>query len=85
VINIRNSKYFADSAPLDDKCSCPACKNYSRSYLHHLVKNKEILGAMLMTWHNLQFYQDMMHKIRHHIERGCLPETVEQLFYTKSH
>lgn len=53
VINIRNAKYRFDEKPLDEKCLCDACKNHSRSYLHHLVKSKEILGAMLLSEHNI--------------------------------
>lgn len=64
VINIRNAQYTDDPLPIDDKCSCPACKNYSRAYIQHLVKSGEILGAMLMTWHNLQYYQDIMKGLR---------------------
>lgn len=57
AINIRNSKYKDDAAPLDPECDCPACRDYSRAYVHHLVISGEILGSMLMTWHNLRFYQ----------------------------
>ena len=81
VINIRNSKYQQDESPLDPGCLCPACRSYTRAYLHHLVKSGEILGAMLMTWHNIQFYQDMMNKIRYYIDNNAsLPETVPELF-----
>ena len=68
VINIRNAKYRFDDKPLDEKCSCYACKNHSRAYLHHLVKSNEILGAMLLTEHNIFYYQDLMRDIRHEIE-----------------
>lgn len=64
VINIRNSSYADDASPLDKECGCYACKNYSKAYLHHLVKAKEILGAMLMSLHNITYYQDLMVKIR---------------------
>lgn len=70
VVNIRNSKYSEDSRPLEDDCICPACKNYSKAYLHHLVKAKEILGSMLMTWHNLTYFQELMSRIRKYIEEG---------------
>jgi queuine tRNA-ribosyltransferase len=70
AINITNAKYTDDKTPLDDKCGCPACRNYSKAYLQHLVKSKEILGAMLMTWHNLQYYQDLMADIRAAIADG---------------
>ena len=68
VINIRNAKYRFDDKPLDEKCSCYACKNHSRAYLHHLVKSNEILGAMLLTEHNIFYYQDLMRDIRQEIE-----------------
>jgi queuine tRNA-ribosyltransferase len=63
-LNIRNSKHKDDSAPLDAACPCPVCAHYSRAYIHHLVKSGEMLGAMLMTEHNLWFYQTLMQKLR---------------------
>lgn len=69
-INIKNAKYQDDPTPLDPECSCPACSNYSRAYLHHLVRSGEILGAMLLTWHNLHYYQELMIAMRHAIEEG---------------
>ena len=62
--NIRNAKYKEDGAPLEAGCPCPACTNYSRAYLHHLFKADEMLGPMLLTWHNLAFYQRLMQGIR---------------------
>lgn len=70
TINIRNSKYADDLAPLDDECLCPACTSYSRAYLHHTVKVGEMIGSMLMTWHNIQYFQDLMARIRKYIEDG---------------
>jgi len=64
AINIKNAQYADDSSPLDPECLCPGCLDYSRAYLHHLVKSNEILGSMLMTWHNLQYYQDLMKGLR---------------------
>src|ERR1700677_394994 len=64
AINIKNAQYADDAGPLDPECLCPACLDYSRAYLHHLVKSHEILGSMLMTWHNLQYYQDLMRGMR---------------------
>lgn len=69
-INIRNARYAEDQAPLDENCDCPVCQNYSRAYLHHLIRSKEILGAMLMTQHNVHFYQSMMQRIRDAISEG---------------
>ena len=64
TLNIRNHRFGADAAPLDRACDCSLCRHYSRAYLHHLFKNKEILGAMLLTQHNVRFYQDLMRRIR---------------------
>jgi len=69
-LNIRNARFAEDSAPLDAACACPACTGWSRAYLHHLVKAKEILGAMLMTQHNIHFYQSLMQDIRDAIANG---------------
>jgi queuine tRNA-ribosyltransferase len=69
-INIRNAKYAEDNGPLDPDCDCPACSNYSRAYLHHLIRSKEILGAMLMTQHNLHYYQNLMAGMRSAISEG---------------
>ena len=63
-VNIRNAKHAEDSAPLEEGCPCDACSKYSRAYLHHLVKAGEILGAMLLTEHNLTFYQRLMAGMR---------------------
>ena len=63
-LNIRNAKFTEDQSPLDDECACPVCMTYSRAYLHHLVKSKEMLGAMLMTEHNICFYQQLMKSMR---------------------
>lgn len=67
TLNIRNAAHASDPAPLEEGCPCPACTNYSRAYLHHLVRSGEILGSMLMTWHNLQYYQRLMSQIRNEI------------------
>lgn len=74
VVNITNASNAEDTRPLDENCKCPACKDYSRAYLHHLVKSKEILGAMLMTWHNLHYYQELMQGIRDAIAAGKFAE-----------
>lgn len=74
VINIRNAKYYADQKPLDEKCGCYACKNHSRAYLNHLVKANEMLGAMLISEHNIFYYQDLMKDIRSAIEAGNFEE-----------
>ena len=69
-INIRNAKFAEDQAPLDSGCGCPVCATWSRAYLHHLVRSGEMLGAMLMTQHNLHFYQDLMQRMRDAIAAG---------------
>ena len=63
-LNLRNAKFAEDTGPLDEACTCPTCTTYSRAYLHHLIKAHEILGAMLMTEHNLSFYQQLMQAMR---------------------
>ncbi|MGS1015540.1 tRNA guanosine(34) transglycosylase Tgt [Allosphingosinicella humi] len=63
-INIKNAKFAEDTGPLDPECGCPVCATWSRSYLHHLIRSGEILGAMLMTEHNLNFYQALMADLR---------------------
>jgi len=70
-VNIRNARHLDDPRPLDEQCGCPACKNYSRAYLHHLFRAEEVLGLMLLTWHNLYYYQDVMRGLREAIaEKG---------------
>ncbi|MCD6035971.1 MAG: tRNA guanosine(34) transglycosylase Tgt [Rickettsiales bacterium] len=76
-VNILNAVHKDDPKPLDETCTCPACTNYSRAYLNHVVKAGEIIGAMLLTWHNLQFYQNLMQALRDAIEKGELEVFVE--------
>ena len=64
VIQFRNARFTEDPEPIEPDCSCPACASFSRAYVHHLVKSGEILGAMLMTQHNLWFYQRLMQGLR---------------------
>jgi queuine tRNA-ribosyltransferase len=71
-INLRNARFAEDRGPLDPDCGCPVCAAWSRAYIHHLVRAGEILGAMLMTEHNLTFYQQLMAGLRIAIERGKL-------------
>ena len=70
AINIRNARFAEDLEPLDDSCECSVCQIYSRAYLHHLIRAKEILGAMLMTEHNIAFYQALMAGMRAAIAAG---------------
>jgi queuine tRNA-ribosyltransferase len=79
VFNLRNARFADDGGPLDPVCGCPACGKHSRAYLHHLFKADEILGPMLLTWHNVWYYQDLMHGLRQAIRHGRLAAHAEQL------
>ena len=70
VLNLNNKKFEKDDRPLQEGCDCPACKNYSRSYIRHLIKAKEMLGMRLCVLHNLYFYNDLMSKIRDAIDQN---------------
>jgi queuine tRNA-ribosyltransferase len=72
VVNIKNARHANDPRPLDAECSCPACRSYSRAYLHHVFKAGEIISSMLMTWHNLHYYQELMAGLRDAIGTGTL-------------
>jgi queuine tRNA-ribosyltransferase len=72
VRNLRNAKFANDPAPLDPECDCPACSRHSRAYLHHLIRTQEMLGPMLLTWHNVRYYQSLMQGIRTAIHAGRL-------------
>ena len=70
AVNIKNARHAEDPRPLDEACSCPACTNYGRAYLHHLFKADEVLGLMLLSRHNIQYYQDLTRAAREAIEAG---------------
>ena len=72
AVNIKNARHAEDPRPLDPDCSCPACKGYSRAYLHHVFKSGEIIASMLLTWHNLHYYQELMAGLRAAIAEGRL-------------
>ena len=74
VVNIKNARHQNDPRPLDPSCQCPACKNYSRAYLHHVFKSQEIISSMLITWHNLHYYQVLMERMRTAISNKNFPE-----------
>ncbi len=74
VVNIKNARHQNDPRPLDPSCQCPACKNYSRAYLHHVFKSQEIISSMLLTWHNLHYYQDLMERMRNAILNNSFGE-----------
>ena len=70
VLNIKNARHADDPRPLDENCSCPACSNYSRAYLHHVFRAQEMISGMLLTWHNLHYFQDIMQGMRDAIAVG---------------
>ena len=73
-VNLKNARHKDDKRPISDNCYCPACTKYTRGYLHHLIKSDEILGLMLLSWHNIQYYQDLMSEIRKAIENNEFDE-----------
>jgi queuine tRNA-ribosyltransferase len=77
VVNIKNARHADDPRPLDEACTCPACRSYSRAYLHHVFRSGEIISSMLLTWHNLHYYQELMAGLREAIARGRLAAFVE--------
>ncbi|MBT7223300.1 MAG: tRNA guanosine(34) transglycosylase Tgt [Marinovum sp.] len=70
VVNIKNARHQNDPRPLDETCACPTCQNYSRAYLHHVFRAQEMISGMLLTWHNLHYYQDLMQSMRDAITAG---------------
>lgn len=78
TMNIKNSKYKYDDSPIDPKCNCRACKQHTRAYINHLFKADEILGAMLLTEHNIMYYQDLMRGIRKAIQEHRYRKFVEE-------
>ena len=77
-INIKNARFAEDRGPIDSSCGCPVCATWSRAYVHHLVRSGEILGAMLMTEHNLGFYQALMKALREAISKGELGDFADR-------
>jgi len=71
-VNLKNARHQDDSRPLDEDCACPCCRSYSRAYLHHVFRSEEIISAMLLTWHNLHYFQDLMAGLRAAIAAGRL-------------
>jgi queuine tRNA-ribosyltransferase len=78
-VKIRNARYRDDASPLDERCACATCQNFTKAYLHHLQKTNEILGARLNTLHNLHYYQELMADLRKAIEEKKLEEASERL------
>lgn len=80
TINIRNSRHREDPRPLEEACDCPLCRNYSRAYIHHLQKCNEVLAVMLLTWHNIRYYQRLMQGLREAIEQNKLNEFTDEFY-----
>ena len=78
TVNVLNNKYERDSSPISPSCGCPACRNYSKAYIRHLFKSKEMLGMRLAVMHNLYFYNDLMAKVRLALEEGRYKEFYEK-------
>ena len=79
ILNMRNARHADDGGPIDPDCSCPACARHSRAYMHHLFKAGEMLGPMLLTWHNIQYYQDLMADLRGAILAGTFETTAARI------
>jgi queuine tRNA-ribosyltransferase len=82
VLNIKNARHQDDPRPLDEACTCPACTGYSRGYLHHVFRSQEIISSMLLTWHNLHYYQDLMAEMRAAISEARF-ETWQAAFHAQ--
>ncbi|NNF23940.1 MAG: tRNA guanosine(34) transglycosylase Tgt [Rhodobacteraceae bacterium] len=80
VLNIKNARHQDDPRPIDEVCTCPACRKYSRAYLHHVFRAQEIISSMLLTWHNLHYYQELMQAMRDAIAAGTF-----EAFHTEFH
>ncbi len=83
-VNLRNARHADDPRPLDECCTCPACRGYSRAYLHHVLRAGEMIAGMLLTWHNLQYYQDLMAGLRGAIAAGGLAAFVAGFHATRA-
>lgn len=77
-VNIKNARHMDDPRPLDEACTCPCCRSYSRAYLHHVLRAQEIIASMLLTWHNLHYYQELMQGLRDAISEGRLAAFVAE-------
>ena len=84
AVNLRNSRHKDDERPLDLLCTCPTCLNYSRAYLHHTIRIGEIIGSMLLTWHNLHYYQELMSDIRKAIKNNEFSKFVDEFHKLRS-
>ena len=84
VINIKNARHADDPRPLDEHCTCPACRNYSRAYLHHVFRAQEMISGMLLTWHNLHYFQEIMQGMRDAIAAGAFAQWEADFHATRS-
>ena len=84
AINMRNARHRDDPRPLDENCTCPCCSNYSRGYRHHVHKAGEIISSMLLTWHNLHYYQELMQGLRDAVAAGTLDAFVAEFHATRA-
>ena len=75
--NIKRAEFAEDQSPLDETISCPASQNYSKAYIHHLIRSKELLGAMILSWHNIAYFQDLMRRIRFAVTNEAFEKFVE--------
>ncbi len=78
IINLNNNKYAEDPSPIDSQCNCPVCKNYSRAYIRHVLKAKEVLGLRLCVMHNLYFYNELMRRIRLSLENDTFDDFYDE-------
>jgi queuine tRNA-ribosyltransferase len=83
-VNIKNARHQDDPRPLDEACTCPACTGYSRAYLHHVFRAQEMISGMLLTWHNLHYYQELMQGLRDAIAAGTLDSFVAEFHATRA-
>lgn len=80
TVNIRNARHREDPRPLEEGCDCPLCTNYTRAYIHHLQKCNEVLAVMLLTWHNIRYYQRLMQGLRNALETDSLEDFAAQFY-----
>jgi queuine tRNA-ribosyltransferase len=84
TVNLKNARHADDPRPLDADCLCPCCQGYSRAYLHHVFRAGEIISSMLLTWHNLHYYQELMAGLRNAIAGGRLEAFIADFEATRA-
>jgi queuine tRNA-ribosyltransferase len=84
ALNLKNARFADEAAPLEEGCNCPACRQFSRAYLHHVVKSGEIIAAMLLTWHNLAHYQRVMDGLRQAIAQSRLKDWIKAYYAARA-